>query len=319
MDEIASDEVAAVASFEHKGPVRTVSGFSLLPAADQGRGSVVFFGDAAFLDNVNAAVEAVVVTTPDLATAVAAPQTLLLADQPPRAAFYGALEALARGDRFEVLQGHVSATASVAPSAVIGKNVYIDDFAVIEPGVVLEANTYIGRNARVKANAVIGGDGFEVVGAGSNRHVVAHVGGVWIDDGAQVGSATCVDRGLLGEFTYVGAGTIIDNLVHFAHSARCGPASTIVACCMIGGSAAIGERVWIGPNSSVNNSIRVGDYSYIGTGSVVVRDVRPHTLAYGSPARAAARLCRCGTKLMESAGRWSCPSCANSYVFDEPE
>ena len=52
----------------------------------------------------------------------------------------------------------------------------------------------------------------------------------------------------------------------------------------------IGRRVWIGANVTIIGGVTIGDGAVIGAGAVVIRDVPPHTLAVGVPARAVRRV-----------------------------
>lgn len=54
----------------------------------------------------------------------------------------------------------------------------------------------------------------------------------------------------------------------------------------------IGRRVWIGANVTIIGGVTIGDGAVIGAGAVVIRDVPPHTLAVGVPARAVRRVDR---------------------------
>lgn len=47
----------------------------------------------------------------------------------------------------------------------------------------------------------------------------------------------------------------------------------------------IGNGVWIGANTTILPGVTIGDYSVIGAGSVVTKDIPPHTLALGVPCR----------------------------------
>ncbi|NCD40818.1 MAG: acyltransferase [Bacteroidia bacterium] len=55
-------------------------------------------------------------------------------------------------------------------------------------------------------------------------------------------------------------------------------------------SVVIEDNVWIGAKSIVLSGITVGKGSVIGAGSVVTRDVPPHTLVCGVPARSVRQL-----------------------------
>lgn len=47
----------------------------------------------------------------------------------------------------------------------------------------------------------------------------------------------------------------------------------------------IGHRAWIGLNTIVLAGVTIGEGAVVGAGSVVTRDVPPHTLVAGNPAR----------------------------------
>jgi acetyltransferase-like isoleucine patch superfamily enzyme len=47
----------------------------------------------------------------------------------------------------------------------------------------------------------------------------------------------------------------------------------------------IGDNVWIGNNAIVCKGVTIGDNSVVGAGAVVVRDIPPHCVAVGNPAR----------------------------------
>jgi carbonic anhydrase/acetyltransferase-like protein (isoleucine patch superfamily) len=47
----------------------------------------------------------------------------------------------------------------------------------------------------------------------------------------------------------------------------------------------VGEDVWIGAGAIVTDGVTIGDHAVIGAGAVVTRDVAPHAVVGGSPAR----------------------------------
>ena len=207
----------------------------------------------------------------------------------PRLAIFTAHQALIEAGRPGSIGNRRAAGAEVAPTATIADDVWMADSVVVEAGAVVHANTVLSEGVRIQPGAVVGGYGFQVVPVGGRRVVVHHGGGVLMEVGSGVGAQTCVDRGLFSNFTVLGSETLTDNLVHIAHDVVIGDRCTLTACVELSGGVVLGDDVWLAPGTSTNQLIRIGRGSMTGTGSVVVRDVPPHTLVFGSPARPGGR------------------------------
>lgn len=61
----------------------------------------------------------------------------------------------------------------------------------------------------------------------------------------------------------------------------------------------------IGANATILCGLTVGQYAFVGAGSVVTKDVHAYAMVVGSPARFVGYTCRCGKKL-NSAYRCEC-------------
>lgn len=302
----------------HEGPDVAVVRFGPLSLLDQhpDGGLLTYLSSHSYAEQLGDATGNLVVTTPELVDAVPPGNGALITTQEPKETFCAMLERAIELEMFEYLSSHVSATARIAPSAHIDAKVFVDDGAEIGPGVVVLENTYVGKRARLKPNCVIGGDGFETVDRGGNPQVIRHAGGVWLGEGVQVGSGSCVDKAMYGEFTVVGDFTQIDNQAQVAHAARLGRRCILTAGTVVSGWCTLGEGVWLGPLTAVNQFIRIGDWAYVGTGSTVRRDVPSHALVYGPTARQAGWYCVCRTQLPPEQGQVQCPNCGRSYTAD---
>ena len=70
----------------------------------------------------------------------------------------------------------------------------------------------------------------------------------------------------------------------------------------------------IGANATIVCGHTIGEYAFIGAGSVVTKDVPPYAIVYGNPARVAGYACECGVKLEFSGETAACGPCGRSYV-----
>lgn len=74
------------------------------------------------------------------------------------------------------------------------------------------------------------------------------------------------------------------------------------------------KGVSVGANATIVGGITVGEYSMIGAGSVVTKDIPSYTLWYGNPATFKSHICRCGEKLND---KLICTSCQTTYGMVE--
>jgi UDP-3-O-[3-hydroxymyristoyl] glucosamine N-acyltransferase len=151
--------------------------------------------------------------------------------------------------------------------------------------VVITSYVKLGKNVNIKPGAVIGGDGygFERDAEGKLMPKI-HRYGVVIEDDAQIGSCTVVDRGEKRD-TVIKQGTKIDNLCHIAHDCIIGRHVGITAHVILGGSVEIGDYAFVTGGSNIRPGVKIGAYTLIGLGSLVTKDVPPLEVWYGSPAR----------------------------------
>jgi acetyltransferase-like isoleucine patch superfamily enzyme len=77
----------------------------------------------------------------------------------------------------------------------------------------------------------------------------------------------------------------------------------------------IEEGVSVGANATIVCGVRLGRRSLIGAGSVVTRDVPPHAVVYGNPARQHGWVCHCGHRLAQPSPTTAvCERCARRFA-----
>jgi acetyltransferase-like isoleucine patch superfamily enzyme len=147
-------------------------------------------------------------------------------------------------------------------SSNIGKNTNIWQFCVVLK------NAKIGDNCNINANVFIEND--VIVG-----HNVTIKSGVQLWDGLRV-----------EDNVFVGPNVTFTNDI-FPRS-KCYPDDFKKTFLKKGAS--------IGANSTILAGTIIGEYSMIGAGSVVTKDIGAHELWYGNPAKFRGYVCSCGAK-----------------------
>jgi UDP-3-O-[3-hydroxymyristoyl] glucosamine N-acyltransferase len=145
----------------------------------------------------------------------------------------------------------------------VGDDVSIGRDCIIHPNVVLYDGISLGNRVILHACVVIGADGFGYVPDENNvRHKFPQIGTVIIEDEVEIGAATCIDRGALGE-TRIGRATKIDNLVQIAHNVQIGARVVIAAQTGISGSTVIEDDALIG------GQVGMGDHARVQSGAII--------------------------------------------------
>ncbi|MGD0192758.1 MAG: UDP-3-O-(3-hydroxymyristoyl)glucosamine N-acyltransferase [Rhizomicrobium sp.] len=165
----------------------------------------------------------------------------------------------------------LAAGVAIGADAEIGSGTRISPNASIGPGVAIGRNCNIGSNVSIMCalvgdevailpGAQIGQPGFGFASGASGHMKIPQLGRVIIQDRVEIGAATTIDRGALGD-TVIGEGTKIDNLVQIGHNTHIGRHCVIVAQTGISGSCEIGDFVVLGGQAGV------ADHAKIGTGA----------------------------------------------------
>lgn len=108
------------------------------------------------------------------------------------------------------------------------------------------------------------------------------VGDVFIGDCSRVGlNNTIIGPVCIGSHVNLAQGVVVSGLNHgFYDSSKRIDEQKVKTSQIV-----IEDDVWIGANCVITAGVHIGEHSVIGAGSVVTKDIPPHSLAVGSPAK----------------------------------
>ncbi len=177
----------------------------------------------------------------------------------------------------------------IDPDAVIGENVEIGPFVVVEAGAVigngcrLEGHSQVlggvrlGENCVVGHNAVIGGDPQDFK---FSRKIKS---GVEIGNGTMIRENVTVHRGSReGSVTRIGMSNFLMAASHVGHDVQMGDHNVLANNCLLGGEVHIGSRNFFGGGSAFHQFVRVGDLSMVKGLTSISQDVPPFVMASDS-------------------------------------
>src|SRR5689334_1197311 len=171
----------------------------------------------------------------------------------------------------------------LAPFVVVGPGAEIGDGTRLGPGTVIGPNVAIGRNCEIGANvsishayigdraiilpgAQIGQPGFGFATTGDDYLKVPQLGRVIVQDDVEIGSATTIDRGALGD-TVIGEGSKLDNLIMIAHNCQIGRHCVIAGQTGLAGSVVLEDGVVLAGQVGLGDHTRVGAKARMGARS----------------------------------------------------
>lgn len=279
------------------------------PLDGAGEGQISFFASARYRRKLESCRAAAVIVAPADEKATALPR--IVTEKP-----YAYFARVSQLFNPQVTQpAGIHPTATVAGSAVLGKDVSIGAGCVIGEGVtlgegsclyprvVIYQNCVVGKRTIVHSGAVIGADGFGFAEEHGAWVKIPQIGAVRIGDDVEIGANTTIDRGALGD-TVIEDGVKLDNLVQVGHNVRIGAHSAVAGCAGIAGSADIGRHCTLGGAAVVLGHLKLVDGVHVSAGTLISRSIlKPGTYTGVYPfdentawARSAAQLRRKGKK-----------------------
>jgi UDP-3-O-[3-hydroxymyristoyl] glucosamine N-acyltransferase len=178
----------------------------------------------------------------------------------------------------------------IAPGVVIGPGAEIGDSTRLGPGTVIGPGVAIGRDCEIGAQvtishayvgdrvtilpgAQIGQPGFGFTSTGAGYLKIPQLGRVIVQDDVEIGAATTIDRGALGD-TVIGEGSKLDNLVMIAHNCQIGRHCIIAGQTGLAGSVVLEDGVILAGQVGLGDHTRVGARARMGarsgTGSAIL-------------------------------------------------
>jgi acetyltransferase-like isoleucine patch superfamily enzyme len=204
----------------------------------------------------------------------------------------------------------IDASARVHPSADL------EDGVAVGPRTSIWHRAQVRRNARIGAECVVGRDAFVDEG-------------VEIGDRVKIQNAALIYHGVtIEDGVFVGPGAILTNDRFPRAITTSGELATAEDWTVSPISLRYGCS--IGAGAIVVAGVEIGSFATVGAGAIVTKDVTPHALAVGNPARRVGWMCGCGARLDDNEGRpasgdpssgeLSCPSCGRAYLYvPDPE
>ncbi|MBI4031451.1 MAG: UDP-3-O-(3-hydroxymyristoyl)glucosamine N-acyltransferase [Proteobacteria bacterium] len=253
-------------------------------------GQISFFDNVKYRPQLQSTKATACILSPEAASHAPSGTALLLSKSPYKS-YALVAQAFYPDQKPQIL---ISPAAHVDAAAEIGAGTVVDAGAVIGPGVKIGVNCRIGANAvishaligdnvRVYPGCCIGQDGFGFAIDPAGHVKVPQLGRVIIEDGAEIGANTCIDRGA-GPDTVIGRGTWIDNLVQIGHNVKIGRGCIIVSQVGISGSTVIDDYVVLAGQVGIAGHLRIGKGVRVAAQSGIMRDVPAGEEVMGSPA-----------------------------------
>jgi len=178
----------------------------------------------------------------------------------------------------------------VAPDAFVHESAYVDD------GATIGAGTKVWHFCHVMPGAVIG----DACSLGQN---VVVMNKVRIGRNVKIQNNVSVYEGVeLEDDVFCGPSMVFTNVMNpRSHVSRKSEYRRTL----------VKRGASIGANAAIVCGSTLGEYCFIGAGAVVSKDVPPHALMVGVPARRAGWMCQCGERLPTDAMK--CGVCGAEY------
>lgn len=174
----------------------------------------------------------------------------------------------------------VHESSYVDEGAVIGAGTKIWHFSHIMSGAHIGDNCSLGQNVNIGSKAVLG----------NNVKVQNNV--------------SIYDEVILEDDVFCGPSMVFTNVIN--------PRSHVIRKDEYR-KTHVKKGASIGANATIICGVTIGEFAFVGAGSVVTKDVFPYALFYGNPAQQHGWVCQCGEKLDATVTPITCEKCSKEY------
>lgn len=172
---------------------------------------------------------------------------------------------------------------------------FIHPLAVVDDGAIIGEGTRVWHWCHIMENVIIGNN----CNIGENAFLES---GVKIGNGVKIKNNVALYTGIECEDNvFLGPNCVFTNVSN--------PRSFIERKNEFK-KTKIKKGATIGANATIVCGHDVGEYAFIGAGSVVTKTVQPYTMVIGNPAKFYSYVCECGYKLDD---KLECTHCSKKY------
>ena len=166
----------------------------------------------------------------------------------------------------------------VGPYTIIGENVIIGDYSILESNIKIEKWTQIGEKCHIHSGSIIGSEAQDVKYKGEKTWVIIGNNNI-IREYVTINRSTGKDT-----VTKIGDNNLLLTNVHIGHN--CELASDIIIANMtnLGGHTIVEDRATIGGMTGIHQFCRIGRGCMVGAYTRLPQDIPPFMLCEGNPA-----------------------------------
>jgi UDP-2-acetamido-3-amino-2,3-dideoxy-glucuronate N-acetyltransferase len=179
---------------------------------------------------------------------------------------------------------------------------YIHPSSIVEEGAIIGSDTKVWLFSHIMPEAEIG----ENCQVGQNVYVGSKVK---IGNGVKIQNNVSVyENVVIEDDVFLGPSMVFTNVIN--------PRSFISRKHEFKDTL-VKKGTTIGANATIVCGIVLGEYSFVGAGATVTKDVPDYALMVGVPAKLIGYMCKCGVQLVEKESVYTCPDCQEKYKLTE--